>query len=122
MILDLLTLLPRLVWFTLWFIQQIFRSAGRTILHVIMPTDRSTPRVVRLHLGDIGSVHAAVTSILITITPGTVVLGVVGEDDDVTLLIHTLYYADADEAHRDLIQVDRRMMEAVRVGGADARH
>lgn len=122
MILSILTLPFRILGFAGWFVIQIIRSAGLVILDILLPKDQSTPRVVRLPLGDVGSFRAMMTSIFITITPGTVVLGIVGEDDGVTLLVHTLYYESAEEACEDLSSVDRKMMNAIRIGGRHACH
>lgn len=123
MVMSILTLPFRVIGFILWFFYQIFISAGQVIIDILLPARKSDPRVVRLRLGDIGSFHTMVTSICITITPGTVVLGVVSDDrEGVTLLVHTLYYSSAEEARDDLSSIDRRLMKAVRIGGADARH
>ena len=123
MVMSILTLPFRVIGFMFWFFYQIFVSAGQVILDILLPARISDPRVVRLHLGDIGSFHTMVTSICITITPGTVVLGVVSDDSPgTTLLVHTLYYSSAEEARDDLMGIDRRLMKAVRIGGADARN
>ncbi|MDO5494478.1 MAG: Na+/H+ antiporter subunit E [bacterium] len=119
MILSLLTLPLRFVAFALWFAWQIVRSTGAVLADVVTPGVGATPRVVRMPLGDASDSHVAWISILITLTPGTLTIGAAENDGGGrSILVHSLYHRDAEGAITDLADMDRRMMESVRIGGA----
>lgn len=112
---SLLTLPLRLLAFTGWFVGQIVRSSGVVLLDVVTPGSRATPRIVRLHLGDAGDAHVTAVSVLITLTPGTLTLGVERlADGGREILVHSLYHRDAEEARADLHDMDRRLTAATK--------
>ncbi|WP_262493387.1 Na+/H+ antiporter subunit E [Flaviflexus equikiangi] len=112
------TLPFRMSAFAAWFIAVFVKSSGTVLLDILVPGYQATPRIVRLPLGDVSSYHATTLSILITLTPGTVALGVTGDDTEgTTLLVHSLHHASSDEARDSLLDMNRRLARAYRIGG-----
>lgn len=104
--------------FGAWFAREILRSSVTVLKDVITPGLGATPRVVRLQLGRASDTHVTLISVLITLTPGTLALGVHREaDGGRTVLVHSMYHATTAEALADLQDMDDRMIRAVRSGG-----
>lgn len=112
-----LTVPVRVLAFALWFSAEILRSSGKVFGDILSPGVGATPRVVRLPLGGAGDGHVTMLGVLITLTPGTLTLGLVDEPGGGrSLLVHSMYHADTASALADLGGMDRRMMRAVRIG------
>lgn len=118
MIADVLTLPARAVAFAFWFAGQVVRSSGAVLVNILTPGSSSTPRVVRMSLGTSGDYHVAAISVLITLTPGTLTLGVAEEPDGArAILVHSMYHRDAPTALADLSAMDRRMVRGLSLRG-----
>lgn len=118
MILRVLTLPFRAAAFLLWFAGQVVLSSAAVLADVLGPGQRSTPRVVRLDLGDAGDHHVTALSVLVTLTPGTLVLGVVEQQGGTrAVLVHSMYHRDAAAALADLRVMDQRLQQGLRLGG-----
>ena len=114
---GLLTLPFQLAAFALWFAKEIVVSSLTVAKDSLTPGHASTPRVVRLDLGEVGDVHVAMISILITMTPGTLTLGQVGDGTGArSILVHSMYHEDTAGALADLHDMDQRMARSVRMG------
>lgn len=113
MIISILTLPLRFLGFVLWFVGELATSSAKVIADILSPGLAATPRVVRLPLGDAGDVHVTAISVLITLTPGTLTLGVVDDETGRSVLVHSLYHRDRETAVADLQNMDRRMTRAV---------
>lgn len=108
-----LTLPFRLLAFTGWFAWQILRSSGGVLADILSPGSRATPRVVRLPLGDAGDAHLTALGVLISLTPGTLTLGVDRmAEGGRELLVHTMYDPDEARAFASLREMDRRLVAA----------
>lgn len=113
----LVTVPVRAAWFVLWFAWQVVRSSFDVIRDVLTPAARTTPRVVRLRTGG-GDAHLTTLSILVTLTPGTLVLGVVPDDEHGrALLVHAMYEPDDEAALTALHDLDRRLRGVLTPGG-----
>ncbi|RIV40246.1 Na+/H+ antiporter subunit E [Micromonospora radicis] len=113
----LLTLPIRLTLFTCWFAGQVLRSSWAVLADILTPGMAGTPRVVRMPLESRTDLHTALIGVLITLTPGTLTLGVVAHDQDgQALLVHSMYHRDAESALADLHDMERRMLLAVSLG------
>ncbi|QOC92192.1 Na+/H+ antiporter subunit E [Micromonospora craniellae] len=113
----LLTLPIRLVLFALWFAGQIVRSSWTILADILTPGLATTPRVVRMPLDSRNDLHVALIGVLITLTPGTLTLGVVAHDQDgQALLVHSMYHPDTESALTDLRDMERRMLLAMSLG------
>ncbi|MDO5662448.1 MAG: Na+/H+ antiporter subunit E [Brachybacterium sp.] len=118
MIISLLTLPVRVVVFACWFIKEILVSSFAVIRDALSVRALSTPRVVRMDLGPAGGLHVTMISALITLTPGTLTLGVVGDGTGRSeILVHTMYDETNEAALESLHDMDDRMMRSVRIGG-----
>lgn len=121
MITSILTLPVRLVVFALWFLKEVVASSYTVIKDALRPGSDATPRVVRLPVGDAPPWHVVLISMLITLTPGTLTLGINRDraaDEEYALMVHSMYHADTDSALADLDDMFQRMRRAVHVGGS----
>lgn len=110
---HLITMPFRLAAFSAWFAWQIVLSSGAVLLDIATPSSRATPRLVRLVVGHVGDAHVTAISVLITLTPGTLALGVERRPDGGReILVHSLYHPDATTAVEDLRDMDRRLTAA----------
>lgn len=113
-----LTLPVRLVAFSLWFAGQIVTSSWAVLADILTTGHRSTPRVVRMPLDSRSDFHVATIGTLITLTPGTLTLGVVEHQGGRALLVHSMYHSDPESALEDLWDMERRMLHGLTRGGA----
>lgn len=109
----LLPALVRLPGFVLWFAWQVLTSSGKILHDIATPGSDATPRVVRLRLGSRTDGQATLIATLITLTPGTLTLGIVQEDDHRELLVHSMYHRDNDAALQDLRHMEDTMLHAL---------
>lgn len=107
----------RLAWFGVWFLGQILTSNIRVIADIVTRHDYSTPLVLRLPTKCRGDFEMSLLSILISLTPGTLVLAI-DRDQGTTLYIHAMY-DDHDEVLTKLKELEHRMENAVRPRGVD---
>lgn len=114
---TLLTLPLRTAVFALWFAGQIVRSSWTVLSDILTPGLNNTPRVVRMPLDSRSDLHVATIGVLITLTPGTLTLGVVAHDTGTrALLVHSMYHTDTESALADLWNMERRMLKALTIG------
>lgn len=115
---GIFTLPLRVPAFALWFAKEIVVSSAAVIKDSLTPGHASTPRVVRMELGEVSDLHVTVISALITLTPGTLTLGQLGDGTGFReILVHTMYHQDKESALTDLHDMDQRMARSVRIGG-----
>ncbi|EFQ81942.1 putative monovalent cation/H+ antiporter subunit E [Aeromicrobium marinum DSM 15272] len=115
---TLLTFPARAVAFWTWFVGQIVTSSWAIIVDILTTGHTSTPRVVRLRLTSTDDHQVALIGILITLTPGTLTLGVTEDDGGArTLLVHSLYHGSTEAALADLQEMERRMLRGTTIGG-----
>lgn len=111
------TLPLRFVGFVLWYIGQVFRSAGMVLRDIATPGRQATPRVVRVPLQSWTDAQVVGIGALITLTPGTLTLGVIERDGGRDLLVHSMYDADNPSAVAALRDMEARMLNAVTIRG-----
>lgn len=115
---NLLTLPQRATGFAFWFAGQVILSSWTVLADILTPGLNSTPRVVRMPLDSRSDFHVAAIGVLITLTPGTLTLGVVDHHGGTrALLVHSMYHSDTESALADLWDMERRMLQALRIGG-----
>jgi len=108
----------RFVRFACWYVGQVVVSSWAVLSDVATTGHRSTPRIVRLPLHSERDGHAALIGMLITLTPGTLTLGVVHDADGRReLLVHSMYHDDAASALDDLTDMELRMLHATTLHG-----
>lgn len=103
----------RVLGFTLWFAWQIVVSSAAVLADVLSPGLRARPLVVRMPLESRTDLQITGIGALITLTPGTLTIGV--EDlgsGDRTLIVHSMYHDDTEAALADLTDMEHRMLRA----------
>ncbi len=106
----------RLVVFTVWFAWQVLSSSGKILHDIATPGSDTTARVVRLPLRSTNDAEVTLIGTLITLTPGTLTLGVVPrEDGGRCLLVHSMYHRDHPSALAELSDMEDRMLHAFAV-------
>lgn len=112
------TLPWRFVRFAAWYLLEVVRSSWSVLSDVLTTGHRSTPRVVRLPVESVRDGHAALIGMLITLTPGTLTIGVVhAADGRRELLVHSMYHHDEAGALADLADMERRMLRGTTLHG-----
>lgn len=115
---EVFSLLFRVPAFALWFAKEIVVSSLAVVKDSLTPGHSSTPRVVRLELGEVSDLHVTMISIFITLTPGTLTLGQLGDGTGFReILVHSMYHEDNESALAALHDMDQRMARSVRIGG-----
>jgi multicomponent Na+:H+ antiporter subunit E len=108
----------RFVRFAAWYLLEVIRSSWSVLSDVLTTGHRSTPRVVRLPLKSVRDGHGALIGMLITLTPGTLTLGVVHSGDGHReLLVHSMYHPDEAAALEDLTDMEERMLRGTTLRG-----
>lgn len=108
----------RFVLFTFWYIGQVFKSAARVAHDIVTPGREATPRVVRMPAQSTTDAQLTAIAALITLTPGTLTIGVVDrEDGGRDLLVHSMYDPDNPSAVAALREMEARMLNAVTTQG-----
>lgn len=106
--------LLRLPGFVAWYLWALISSSWSVL--ALVPRQRldSVPiHVVQLPLASTHDWQVALLGALITLTPGTLTLGVVRRPDgERFLLVHAINVEDHDEVVDDLADMERRMLVA----------
>ncbi len=109
----------RLVGFAVWFAWEVLTSSGKILHDIATPGSEATARVVRMPLRASTDAEVTLIATLITLTPGTLTLGVVRrEDGGRCLLVHSMYHRDHPSALADLKDMEARMLRALAVEDA----
>ena len=108
-------LLPgRLMSFLGWFAWQVLSSSRQVLFDIATPGSHATARVVRMPLRSTTDAELTLIGVLITLTPGTLTLGVVPrEDGGRCLIVHSMYHPDHESALADLHHMEDRMLHAL---------
>ncbi|NJP64853.1 Na+/H+ antiporter subunit E [Streptomyces spiramenti] len=110
---PLFSLPLRLVAFSLWFAAEVVKSSYAVLRDVLTTGRRSRPRVVDMPLESELDGHVTLIASLITLTPGTLTLGVTrGGNGARHLAVHSMYHPDAASALADLRDMEKRMLHA----------
>lgn len=113
-----LTWLPRIVLFSLWYLKAMVDSNWAVIRDNLTPGQDATPGIARIRTDCYTEFEITLLASLVSLTPGTLSLGSVVDDDGVrTLVVHSMYDATADEARAHIAVMERRMLNAVRRQG-----
>lgn len=130
---NLLARVVRLVAFAGWFAAQVVRSSTRVLRDILTPRDASTPLVLRHRTDCRSDGEVALLAILVSLTPGTLVLALENQPDPTgppqaigkdaaeptgprSVYVHAMY-GSRQSATADLAEMERRMLHAVRGKG-----
>ena len=112
-------LLRLVVGYAPWLAWQLMVSVVRLAADVCTPGSTQRPRIVKLPLGDLTDLEVSLLTSSITITPGTLVLGVSPQDgpEPRAAFVQSLVGEDEGAVHADLEGMRARVLAATRGGG-----
>jgi multicomponent Na+:H+ antiporter subunit E len=107
----------RKVWqiisFIGFFLKEMFLANLRVAYDVVTPTHYMRPGIIAIPLDAKTNLEIALVAVAITLTPGTLALGV--SDDHKLLYIHAMFIDDPDQLRRELKDgMERRLLEVMR--------
>lgn len=115
---NAVTMVVRFPVFWAWFAWQVLLSSWQIIADIMTTGSRAVPRVVRMPLESREDWQVTMIAALITLTPGTLTLGVVDQPDgDRALMVHSMYHPDTESALADLLDMEARMLNGVTLRG-----
>ena len=102
-----------------WLAWQLTVSVVRLAADVCTPGSTQRPRIVKLPLGDLTDLEVSLLTSSITITPGTLVLGVSTQDgpEPRAAFVQSLFGEDEGAVHADLEGMRAKVLAATRGGG-----
>lgn len=114
----------RFLGFLGWYLWQVCLSTSTVLLDVVSPRPRSTPRLVGYRPHSDRDIDVFLLSVLITLTPGTLTIGVVGDQganhpgegpapsgpDRSRLVVHCMYAGDEQQALAEIEEMELRML------------
>lgn len=101
--------LPRFVG---WYLYALLSSAGSVLVTILTPRMQPPLRVVQVPLAGRSDWQVALFGGLITLTPGTLTIGVVHEDEERYLLVHSMQHESNEEALESLHEMEAQMLRA----------
>ncbi|WP_153395951.1 Na+/H+ antiporter subunit E [Ornithinicoccus halotolerans] len=105
--------------YALWLVKEIFTGAATVAHDALTPGHASRPKILEYPLRCETDVEITVMASSITITPGTLTLGIApaGNGQPATLFVHAMY---AEDLVADLDEMQRRLLRATRGREVDA--
>lgn len=103
----------RLAHLALWFTGQMLVSNARVTRDVLTRVDQSSPIIAEVRLRSHREREIALVALLVSLTPGTLVIAVRRTGADVSLYVHSMY-ADRSRLTREVAALERRVVAAAR--------
>lgn len=100
----------RLAWFVLWVLVKLVQANLILAWEIVTPRSRINTGVIAVPLRTESPTAFMVVSNVITLTPGTVTLEVLGTPP--VLYVHVLHLSDVDSVRHDLLQVEEMAVRA----------
>lgn len=111
---DIATWPFRMVGFWLWYLKEFVVANMSVIRDIISRGHDSTPGVARYESRSFKGGHYTRFAALVTITPGTLVVGAGETKDGVRIMyVHGMYNKSADELRDDLRDMEERMLKGI---------
>jgi len=104
--------LPRVLYFLLYFIEELIRANITIAKDVITPTFLGKPGVIGLELDAKTNLEITLVANIISLTPGTLSLDV--SADKKTLFVHAMYLTDEDKVRESLKILEHRLLKVMR--------
>lgn len=106
----------RTVTYGAWLALEVVRGAVRIGVDVVTPGLRVSPAIVALPLHCETDLEISVMASSITITPGTITVGIAPRtgDSPPTLYVHALYGDEPDSVVADLREMEHRLLSMTR--------
>lgn len=104
---------PRAIRFGAFLVQDVVRSAVRIAVEVVKPRLRLRPAIIAVPLDARTDAEITLLANLITLTPGTLALGL--SPDRGTLYVHFMFVDDPDAARGEIkSELEHRVLELLR--------
>ncbi|WP_164108958.1 MULTISPECIES: Na+/H+ antiporter subunit E [Sphingobacterium] len=104
---------PRVVSFVFYFLYQMIKANIQVAYDVMTPRYFMRPGVVRYPLNARTEMEINILSMMISLTPGTLILDI--SEDKKTMYIHVMYLDDPNKFVQDTkTGLERRLLEALR--------
>ena len=106
----------RVVVYGGWLASEVIRGALRIGVDVVTPGLHMSPAIVALPLHCETDLEISTMASSITITPGTITVGIAPRtgDSPPTLYVHALYGTDREEVVTELRDMERRLLTMTR--------
>ena len=102
--------IPAIVGFLVFFVRELVWSSLLVAWDVVTPQDKREPALVSVPLELRSDLGIALLANLITLTPGTLALGLT--DDRSEMLVHAMFAPDDERLRREIKDgYERRVME-----------
>ncbi len=111
---DLTRLAQRLIaigGLALWTVWEIAKATSQVARDAVAPSARICPIILVVPLRCRTRAEVATVSALIALVPGTLPVGVT---DETTLWIHQMYGSDPEQVRRDVLDLEARVLRALR--------
>lgn len=108
----------RLLAFVGWYARELVLTSYYVLRDNLTPGQHSWPGNARVVTHCLTDAQFTLLVGLITLTPGTLVLGTRREEGRRVLYVHGLYFKDADAVRADVAKLERRLLKALPPIGA----
>jgi len=106
----LLGKIPRLLGFLGFFVFELVHSSLLVAHDVITPRNQGQPAIVSVPLDVTSDLEIALLANLVTLTPGTLALGL--SPDRRSMLVHAMFAPDSDQLRKEIKEgYERRIQE-----------
>ena len=104
--------LPRIIFFLLYFIEELLKANIKIAIDIITPTFLGKPGVIGLELDAKTNLEITLVANIISLTPGTLCLDV--SADKKILFVHAMYLTDEAEVRADLKKLELKLLSIMR--------
>lgn len=104
---------PQVISFVAYYLRELVRANLRVATDVLSPVENLQPRIIDMPLTAHSPAEIVLLSLLIALTPGTLVLDV--SNDRRVMYIHVLHAADLEQARQEIKDgLERRLLNLMR--------
>ena len=104
--------LPRIIFFLLYFIEELLKANIKVAIDIITPTFLGKPGLIGLELDAKTNLEITLVANIISLTPGTLCLDV--SADKKILFVHAMYLTDEAEVRADLKKLELKLLSIMR--------
>ncbi|HZK32168.1 MAG TPA: Na+/H+ antiporter subunit E [Corynebacterium sp.] len=107
----------RVLGFWFWYLKEFVFANLSVLRDILTPGHDSTPGIARYECRSVGEGHYTLFAALVTITPGTLVVGA-GETTAVgvrVMYVHGMYHDSPGQLRADLYEMEERMLRGLMI-------
>lgn len=105
----------RLIGFGCWYLWQIIVSNTQVIADIFTPRHHANPVIAKYQTRCRSEAETVLLSVLISLTPGTLVLSSMHDDAEGYLVFVHSMYSQSSQLQRELTRLESRMLAGVRL-------